>query len=244
MIDSPVGRTTRHAEQGKLVLMLGGDDADIAEVQHDIQPPCRYLHSLGAAWRGVGNQGCQQLPGLTCCAVSAEAFALGVRAGLSVEHMLTVFGSTMAANAQALTAYPQFALRQHRTRLYGRARPQGPSARPWHGEGIRHHRRRRSAAFEAFGEARRHGHDRDDVTSILGLREDEAASKSAWRRPMSLPRRSIGRPACTSPCCGLAGFPWVVCSPRSATPMPAGGFGRAAAGHRLLRHRTPLWPRT
>jgi hypothetical protein len=31
-----------------------------------------------------------------------------------------------------------------------------------------------SAAFEAFGEARRQGHDRDDVTSILGLREDEA----------------------------------------------------------------------
>jgi 3-hydroxyisobutyrate dehydrogenase-like beta-hydroxyacid dehydrogenase len=31
-----------------------------------------------------------------------------------------------------------------------------------------------SAAFESFGEARAAGHDRDDVTSILKLREAEA----------------------------------------------------------------------
>ena len=178
MIDSPVGRTTRHAEEGRLVLMLGGDDADIAEVQPIFNRLADTFVRCGALGGGSATKVVNNFLALTCCAVSAEAFALGVRAGLSVEHMLTVFGSTMAANAQALTAYPQFALagntvpgfmvalghKDLRLALgmateYGITAPVG------------------AAAFEAFGEARRQGHDRDDVTSILGLREDEAGIK-------------------------------------------------------------------
>lgn len=178
MIDCPVGRTTKHAEQGKLVLMIGGEDADIAQVQPVLDHLADTFIRCGPLGGGSATKVVNNFLALTCCAVSAEAFALGVRAGLTVEHMLKVFGSTMAANAQALTAYPQFALagniepgfmtmlghKDLRLAL-GMAHEYGVQARVG------------GAAFEAFGEARHQGHDRDDVTSILTLREAEAGVK-------------------------------------------------------------------
>jgi 4-hydroxybutyrate dehydrogenase/sulfolactaldehyde 3-reductase len=175
MIDSPVGRTTRHAEEGKLVLMIGGDDADIADVQAIFDHLADTFIRCGPLGGGSATKVVNNFLALTCCAVSAEAFSLGVKAGLSVEHMLKVFGSTMAANAQALSAYPQFALagnfepgfmvalghKDLRLAL-GLAREYGITAAVG------------TAAYEAFAEARRQGHDRDDVTSILLLREAEA----------------------------------------------------------------------
>ena len=178
MIDSPVGRTTRHAEEGKLVLMIGGEDADIAEVQPILNHLADTFIRCGPLGGGSATKVVNNFLALTCCAVSAEAFSIGVKAGLSVEHMLKVFGSTMAANAQALTAYPQFALAGNITPGFmvalghkdlrlalGLAEEYGISAAVG------------KAAFEAFGEARQKGHDRDDVTSILTLREAEAGVK-------------------------------------------------------------------
>ncbi len=175
MIDCPVGRTTKHAEEGKLVLMIGGDDADIAEVQPIFNELADSFIRCGPLGGGSATKVVNNFLALTCCAVSAEAFTLGVKAGLSVEHMLKVFGSTMASNAQSLTAYPQFALagnfepgfivalghKDLRLAL-AMADDYGVNARVG------------SAAFSAFGEAREKGFDRDDVTSILKLREAEA----------------------------------------------------------------------
>jgi 3-hydroxyisobutyrate dehydrogenase-like beta-hydroxyacid dehydrogenase len=178
MIDCPVGRTTKHAEEGKLVLMIGGADADIDEAMPLFAHLADTFIRCGPLGTGSATKVVNNYLAITCCAVSAEAFTLGVRAGLTVEHMLKVFGSTMAANAQALQAYPQFALAGnvtpgfmaalgHKDLRLGltMAREYGMTARVGTG------------AFDSLGEAREKGHGRDDVTVMLKLREAEAGVK-------------------------------------------------------------------
>ena len=110
MIDCPVGRTTKHAREGKLVLMLGGDDADIDAMMPVFELLGDTFIRCGPLGNGTATKCVNNYVAMACNAISAEAFVIGKQAGLSPEHMLKVFGSTMASNAQALQVYPQFAL--------------------------------------------------------------------------------------------------------------------------------------
>ena len=175
MIDCPVGRTTRHAEEGKLVLMIGGDDADIAQAQPIFDVLADTVIRCGPLGNGSATKVVNNFLALTCCAVSAEALTLGVASGLTVEHMLGVFGTTMASNAQVLHVFPQFALAGNAAPGFmvalghkdlrlalDMARACGVDARVG------------GAAFETFGAASDAGRGRDDVTAILAMREAEA----------------------------------------------------------------------
>ena len=175
MIDCPVGRTTAHAEAGRLLLMLGGDPQDIETVRPILACTADTFIYCGPLGNGSATKVVNNYLGMSIAAAAAETLALGVRAGLSVEHMLDVFRATMAANAQvdqvmrakalADDFTPGFMVRLgHKdlrlaldmARAYGVRTPVG------------------SAAFDAYGEACRRGLEREDVTSILRLREGEA----------------------------------------------------------------------
>jgi 3-hydroxyisobutyrate dehydrogenase-like beta-hydroxyacid dehydrogenase len=175
MIDCPVGRTTAHAEAGRLLLMLGGDPADIEAVRPVLACTADTFIYCGPLGNGSATKVVNNYLALSIAAAAAESLALGVRAGLPVEHMLDVFRATMAANAQvdqvmrgkALAGdfTPGFMVRLgHKdlrlaidmARAFGVRTPVG------------------SAAFDAFGEACQLGLERDDVSSILRVREDEA----------------------------------------------------------------------
>ena len=175
MIDCPVGRTTAHAEAGRLLLMLGGDPSDIEAVRPILACTADTFIYCGSLGNGSATKVVNNYLALSIAAAAAESLALGARAGLSVEHMLDVFRSTMAANAQvdqvmrakalADDFTPGFMVRLgHKdlrlaidmARAFGVHTPVG------------------SAAFDAFGEARRLGLEREDVSSILRVREDEA----------------------------------------------------------------------
>ena len=175
MIDCPVGRTTAHAEAGRLLLMLGGDPQDIETVRPILACTADTFIYCGPLGNGSATKVVNNYLGMSIAAAAAETLALGVRAGLSVEHMLDVFRATMAANAQvdqvmrakalADDFTPGFMVRLgHKdlrlaldmARAYGVRTPVG------------------SAAFDAYGEACRQGLEREDVTSILRLREGEA----------------------------------------------------------------------
>lgn len=110
MIDCPVGRTTKHAREGKLVLMIGGDAADIDAMMPVFKLLGDTFIRCGPLGNGTATKCVNNYVAMACNAISAEAFVIGKKAGLSPEHMLEVFGSTMASNAQALQVYPQFAL--------------------------------------------------------------------------------------------------------------------------------------
>jgi 3-hydroxyisobutyrate dehydrogenase-like beta-hydroxyacid dehydrogenase len=175
MIDCPVGRTTAHAEAGRLLLMLGGDPADIEAVRPVLACTADTFIYCGPLGNGSATKVVNNYLALSIAAAAAESLALGVRAGLPVEHMLDVFRATMAANAQVDQAMrgkalagdftPGFMVRLgHKdlrlaidmARAFGVRTPVG------------------SAAFDAFGEACQLGLERDDVSSILRVREDEA----------------------------------------------------------------------
>jgi 4-hydroxybutyrate dehydrogenase/sulfolactaldehyde 3-reductase len=175
MVDCPVGRTTAHAEAGRLLLMLGGDPADIEAVRPILACTADTFIYCGSLGNGSATKVVNNYLALSIAAAAAESLALGTRAGLSIEHMLDVFRSTMAANAQvdqvmrakalADDFTPGFMVRLgHKdlrlaidmARAFGVHTPVG------------------SAAFDVFGEARRLGLEREDVSSILRVREDEA----------------------------------------------------------------------
>ncbi|MEO7243281.1 MAG: NAD(P)-dependent oxidoreductase [Variovorax sp.] len=110
MIDCPVGRTTKHAREGKLVLMIGGEPADIDAMMPVFERLGDTFIRCGPLGNGTATKCVNNYVAMACNAISAEAFVIGKKAGLTPEHMLQVFGSTMASNAQALQVFPQFAL--------------------------------------------------------------------------------------------------------------------------------------
>jgi 4-hydroxybutyrate dehydrogenase/sulfolactaldehyde 3-reductase len=175
MIDCPVGRTTAYAEAGRLLLMLGGDPQDIEAVRPVLACTADTFIYCGPLGNGSATKVVNNYLALSIAAAAAETLTLGARAGLTVEHMLDVFRATMAANAQVDQAMrgkaladdftPGFMVRLgHKdlrlaidmARAFGVSTPVG------------------SAAFDAFGEACRLGLEREDVSSILRVREGEA----------------------------------------------------------------------
>jgi 4-hydroxybutyrate dehydrogenase/sulfolactaldehyde 3-reductase len=174
-MDCPVGRTQDHAVAGTLILMAGGDAAVIEQARP-------VLMCMGETLFHCGELGCGQAMKLTnnCLAASilaatCEALVTGVKAGLSLDLMREVIGGTMAANAALSTSLPKKALSGDFTpgfmvhlahkdvrlaldlaRSLGISMPVG------------------SATFATLGDARAHGLERHDISSLLRLREQEA----------------------------------------------------------------------
>ena len=174
-MDCPVGRTQDHAVAGTLILMAGGDTAVVERARP-------VLMCMGETLFYCGELGCGQAMKLTnnCLAASilaatCEAVVTGVKAGLSLDLMREVIAGTMAANAALSTSLPRKALSgdfspgfmvhlAHKdvrlaldmAQALGIATPIG------------------SATLAALGDARAHGMAREDISSLLRLREQEA----------------------------------------------------------------------
>jgi 3-hydroxyisobutyrate dehydrogenase-like beta-hydroxyacid dehydrogenase len=107
MIDSPVGKTADAAVAGTLTLMVGGDANVIAR--------CRpLLDCMGTDFFHCGELGAGQTMKLlnnllaqTLAAASIEALVAGVKAGLTLELMVSVLRTTMAWNNQLAIAMPK-----------------------------------------------------------------------------------------------------------------------------------------
>ncbi len=173
-MDCPVGRTQDHAVAGTLLLMAGGEPAVIEQARP-------VLMCMGETLFVCGGPGCGQAMKLTnnclaaaILAATSEALVTGAKSGLSLDLMREVMGGTMASNAALSTSLPKKALAgdfsagfmvqlAHKdvrlalelARLVGVSTPLG------------------SAAFATLGEARAQGMDRDDISSVLRLREQE-----------------------------------------------------------------------
>jgi len=107
MIDSPVGKTADAAVAGTLTLMVGGDA--------DVVARCRpVLDCMGTDFFHCGQLGAGQtmklVNNLLATAVSEasiEALVTGVKAGLALETMMSVLGTTMAWNNALAIALPK-----------------------------------------------------------------------------------------------------------------------------------------
>ncbi len=110
MIDSPVGKTADAAVAGTLTLMVGGP----AEVIGRCRP---LLDCMGTDFFHCGELGAGQtmklLNNLLAQAIgsaSTEALVAGVKAGLTLDLMLSVLRTTMAWNNSLAIAMPKKAL--------------------------------------------------------------------------------------------------------------------------------------
>jgi len=106
VLDAPVTGGTRGAQEGTLTIMVGGDKPYLEEVR-------QILQAMGKKIVHVGDVGCgniaklvNNLISLTSNTICAEAFVLGVKAGIDPQTLweITVSGT---ANNWNLQQYPE-----------------------------------------------------------------------------------------------------------------------------------------
>jgi 3-hydroxyisobutyrate dehydrogenase-like beta-hydroxyacid dehydrogenase len=111
MIDSPVGKTAEHAVSGTLTLMVGGDPEVVERVRPMLKCMGSDLVHCGALGMGQAMKLTNNLLASVLIAANAEALVAGVKAGLTLETMLSVLKTTMAWNQQLAVAMQNRALK-------------------------------------------------------------------------------------------------------------------------------------
>jgi len=178
MVDSPVGKTADHAVAGTLTLIVGGDRKVVEKVRPVLDCMGTDFFYCGGLGMGEAMKLANNFLANTILSATAEALVMGVRAGLSVETMMSVMKTTMAWNNQLGVSLPKKALaddfslgfmvrlaeKDHRlavqmAKALGVETPVG------------------SAAFDVLKQASGNGLADLDVSAVLRLREDQAGVK-------------------------------------------------------------------
>jgi len=105
VLDAPVSGGTKGAEAGTLAIMVGGDPASVKKVQG-------VLETMGQQVFPVGDVGCgnvaklvNNMISLACNSISAEGFALGVKAGINPQVLWDII-TVSTGNNWCLQQYP------------------------------------------------------------------------------------------------------------------------------------------
>ncbi len=109
VLDAPVTGGTEGAEKGTLAIIVGGDSADLEKIRRILQTMGNKIYHAGDAGCGNVAKLVNNLISLTSNAIMAEAFVLGVKAGVDPQILWEV-ASTGTANNWDLQRYPQFTL--------------------------------------------------------------------------------------------------------------------------------------
>lgn len=106
MVDSPVGKTAEHAVTGTLTLMVGGDPAIVAKVRPILDCMGTDFFDCGRLGNAHAMKATNNLLATALVAINAEVLAAGIKAGLTLETMVSVMQKTMAWNSQLAVAFP------------------------------------------------------------------------------------------------------------------------------------------
>jgi 4-hydroxybutyrate dehydrogenase / sulfolactaldehyde 3-reductase len=106
VVDSPVGKTADHAVSGTLTLMVGGDPATVARARPVLDCMGTDFFDCGGLGNGHAMKATNNLLATTLVALNAEILAAGIKAGLTLETMVSVMQKTMAWNNQLAIAFP------------------------------------------------------------------------------------------------------------------------------------------
>ena len=171
-VDAPVGRTSRHAEEGDLLIMVGGADADVDSAWPVLRNFGRDIIRCGPIGAGETMKLVNNLLTATIVAANAEALVLGVSSGLELETVLQVLRMTAASNTHLKSTYAEKALRRDfspgfATRLAVKdlRLVQGLAIDQQLPIGIG------AAALQLFSTACSQGHALDDYTSVITVLE-------------------------------------------------------------------------
>ena len=111
MVDSPVGKTSEHAATGTLTLMVGGNQAAIDRVTPVLNCMGTDTFYCGGPGTGHAMKMTNNLLATTIMVANTEVLAIGLKAGLTLELMLKVIGTTMGRNEQLFVAMPKKAFK-------------------------------------------------------------------------------------------------------------------------------------
>jgi 3-hydroxyisobutyrate dehydrogenase-like beta-hydroxyacid dehydrogenase len=110
VLDAPVTGGTEGAEKGTLVIIVGGDKTAAGKVEGVFRAMGTRIYHAGEVGSGTIAKLVNNVISLTSNAIMAEAFVLGVKAGVDPEILWQV-ASTGTANNWDLQRYPQLVLK-------------------------------------------------------------------------------------------------------------------------------------
>ena len=111
MIDAPVGRTSAHAAEGTLLVMAGGEAETLEACRPILERFASDIIHCGPLGAGETMKLVNNLLTSTIVAADAEALALGAKAGIKTDVMLSVLRSTAASNTHLKATYANQALK-------------------------------------------------------------------------------------------------------------------------------------
>jgi len=105
-VDAPVGRGPAQSESGELLFMVGADDAALERARPLFDAMGDTVIHCGAVGTGIRTKLVNNYLSQSTCQLSAEAVALGLKMGLSLDKFLPVMLGSLATN-QYLANYWQ-----------------------------------------------------------------------------------------------------------------------------------------
>lgn len=106
LVDAPVGRTSRHAEEGKLLIMAGGEAADVEAARPVLECMGDTIVHCGPAGSGARMKLINNFMAIACNVVTAEALTLAEQSGVDRDLAIEVMMGTTAGQGHLSTTYP------------------------------------------------------------------------------------------------------------------------------------------
>jgi 3-hydroxyisobutyrate dehydrogenase len=109
LVDAPVSGGVKGAQSGRLTVMVGGSDADVARVTPWLEPLGRIV-ATGAVGSGHAIKALNNLLSATHLLATSEAMLAGESLGLDPEVMLSVFNGSSGKSGSTENKFPNFVL--------------------------------------------------------------------------------------------------------------------------------------
>ena len=105
-IDAPVGRTSKEAEEGTLLVMVGGETEDVERARPILECMGDTIIHCGPSGAGIRTKLVNNYLSIVSNVVVAEALALAEGAGLDRDTVIEVLMGTTAGRGHLGTTYP------------------------------------------------------------------------------------------------------------------------------------------
>jgi 4-hydroxybutyrate dehydrogenase / sulfolactaldehyde 3-reductase len=115
MLDAPVGRSPQHAVEGKLLIMVGGTEADLNRARPALEKLGDTIVHCGPAGSGARMKLVNNFMSITLNVTTAEALTLAEASGLDPQLARKVMLGTTAGQGHMGTTYPAKVLRNDLT---------------------------------------------------------------------------------------------------------------------------------
>ncbi len=106
-IDAPVGRTPREAAEGRALLMVGADAADLAAARPAFEAMADTIVHVGPRGTGIRLKLVNNYMAMVTMVLTGEALMFGAKLGLDRDTVVKVLSNTAAGRGQLLTNYPR-----------------------------------------------------------------------------------------------------------------------------------------